>query len=271
MTLKEDRPLPKGVRARTTAEGVTLSFGTTRLDLRASRQMRSAPAPNVRAQLKMLFSRLDRDGKGYVAKKDVGRGSPLFSIFDALDRDGDGKVTQKELLAWCGQMEALGKLAQRSCVSLVFSNEGKGLFDLLDTDGDGRLSIRELRNAPNLLTRLGVGRDGKLTRAQIPRHYQAGLALGPTGGNDGVRRAVFFGPPRGVPNRRRVAPRGPLWFQKMDRNRDGDVSRKEFLGTDEQFRAIDTDGDGLISAEEAEAYDRRPRQDGSDRKERRRR
>ena len=41
----------------------------------------------------------------------------------------------------------------------------------------------------------------------------------------------------------------------MDRNGDGDVSRREFLGTDAQFRAIDTDGDGLISVEEAEAYD----------------
>ena len=51
--------------------------------------------------------------------------------------------------------------------------------------------------------------------------------------------------------------RGPLWFQKMDRNRDGDVSRKEFLGTDEQFKQIDTDGDGLISLEEAQRYDSR--------------
>ena len=48
---------------------------------------------------------------------------------------------------------------------------------------------------------------------------------------------------------------GPLWFRKMDKNRDGDVSRREFLGTDEQFRQIDADGDGLISAEEAERYD----------------
>jgi hypothetical protein len=49
----------------------------------------------------------------------------------------------------------------------------------------------------------------------------------------------------------------------MDRNRDGDVSRKEWLGTDEEFRKIDTDGDGLISHEEAERYDklRRPRKD----------
>jgi hypothetical protein len=49
---------------------------------------------------------------------------------------------------------------------------------------------------------------------------------------------------------------GPRWFRKMDRNRDGDVSRREFLGTDEEFRGFDTDGDGLISVKEAERADK---------------
>ena len=48
---------------------------------------------------------------------------------------------------------------------------------------------------------------------------------------------------------------GPMWFRKMDRNRDGDVSRREFLGSDELFKKIDLDGDGLISVEEAEKAD----------------
>ena len=37
----------------------------------------------------------------------------------------------------------------------------------------------------------------------------------------------------------------------MDRNRDGDVSRREFLGPRAEFDRLDRDHDGLIDAEEA--------------------
>jgi Ca2+-binding EF-hand superfamily protein len=45
----------------------------------------------------------------------------------------------------------------------------------------------------------------------------------------------------------------PIWFQSMDRNNDGDVSRLEFLGGEERFNTLDANGDGLIDAEEAAA------------------
>ena len=45
--------------------------------------------------------------------------------------------------------------------------------------------------------------------------------------------------------------RGQEWFRRMDRNQDGDVSPREFLGTAQQFVQIDSDGDKLISADEA--------------------
>jgi hypothetical protein len=43
----------------------------------------------------------------------------------------------------------------------------------------------------------------------------------------------------------------PAWFLWMDRNGDGDVSLREFLGPLELFRRLDRDGDGLISPQEA--------------------
>jgi hypothetical protein len=48
------------------------------------------------------------------------------------------------------------------------------------------------------------------------------------------------------------APVGPLWFQRMDRNQDGDLTWKEFLGPRRVFEELDTDHDGLIDPKEAE-------------------
>jgi hypothetical protein len=48
----------------------------------------------------------------------------------------------------------------------------------------------------------------------------------------------------------------------MDRNADGDLSRGEFLGTPAEFDAMDADHDGLISLDEAEAFDRKTRAAG---------
>jgi hypothetical protein len=47
----------------------------------------------------------------------------------------------------------------------------------------------------------------------------------------------------------------PDWFGSMDRNTDRRVTRAEFVGTDEAFRAIDADLDGVITPSEARAAD----------------
>ena len=50
------------------------------------------------------------------------------------------------------------------------------------------------------------------------------------------------------------------WFHKMDHNGDGFVSRREFIGSPEEFDKIDKNHDGLISPEEAEEYEAERRQ-----------
>src|SRR5207302_5516226 len=77
----------------------------------------------------------------------------------------------------------------------------------------------------------------------------AGLALGPNGGRGPLGRVAVAPGRRDVRSGRPAAGRGPLWFQKMDRNRDGDVSRKEFIGTDEQFKAIDRSEERRVGEE----------------------
>ena len=55
-----------------------------------------------------------------------------------------------------------------------------------------------------------------------------------------------------LPAFNRGLPAGPIWFQRMDRNNDGDLTWQEFLGHREDFYALDADRDGLIDPEEAE-------------------
>ena len=61
-----------------------------------------------------------------------------------------------------------------------------------------------------------------------------------------------------LPLHKRPWHKGHLWFARMDRDNDGYVSWKEFVGTDEEFKAIDADGDGQISESEARAFKPKP-------------
>src|SRR5262249_17231369 len=92
------------------------------------------------------------------------------------------------------------------------------------------------------------------TAADLPTQYELRLRSGPVELLWESDKIVIGSFRKGWP----VMPMptvGPQWFRKMDRNADGDVSRREFLGSDQKFRQMDTDGDGLISLGEAERYD----------------
>lgn len=253
---KTKSPLTPSIR--TVGDGsLVLDCGPTQIewsfnvDARFGFAVRSAPQQRYIA----AFRSLDRDKSGYLDAKEAAQ-LPFYSgVFPMMDRDGDGKLYEKEVMAYLAKMKELQDIAVRSCVALSVQDQGRGLFDWIDADKDGRLSVRELRQITERIASFDLDGDGRISREDIPRKYRLTVRQGPAQGNAYLSPArAFRVANRGAPNRPEPT-NGPKWFRKMDRNRDGDVSRREFLGSDKEFRLIDADGDGLLSRAEAEQAD----------------
>jgi Ca2+-binding EF-hand superfamily protein len=252
------------VRAKDGA--VAIDLGAVSLRLRPGDEVVRPPALERWIQGRGLFDILDEKRKGYLVEADtLNPGGGMFrGHFPLMDRDGDGKVTEGEVLAYLREMSNLQARATASCVSLVFIGDGRGLFDLLDADHDGRLSVHEMQQAPRLLERLDKSDKGYLTTGDVPRRCQLLVRRGPAAGAGysamGYNGRYVYTEVEDVPPQAPEPSAGPRWFRMMDRNADGYLSRREFLGSEELFKKIDADGDGLISAEEATRADALPSQ-----------
>jgi Ca2+-binding EF-hand superfamily protein len=249
----KDQPSPLAKAIRPGTDGtLTLELGSTQVEFGgADTSIERHFSVRLRQQYLAQFRMADRDNNGYLDEKEA-KQSPVYrNVFRMLDRDGDGKLFEKEIIAYLDRMKTLQECAVSSCASLSYKDQGRGLFDLVDANSDGRLGVREMRQMVKLIDQLDRDGDGQISRAEVPHKYRVDVRRGPSLGNQFAPRAVVVRK-LGTINQPDLPERsGPLWFRRMDRNHDGDVSRREFLGTDEQFRKIDRDGDGLISLEEA--------------------
>ncbi|MFO0842723.1 MAG: hypothetical protein U0797_10060 [Gemmataceae bacterium] len=230
-----------GLQFTTTARGESFSVGDWVFYLSRTAPPNHRTAARGRPALE-VFRRLDTDSNGYLDRGEVYR--PPFAYVAWLrlaDVDGDGRVTAQEFTEFWDLMAAV----QGQVPALRVESQSRSLFRLLDQDGDGRLGVREVAEAWDRVR--PWCRGGHLDPMSLPYVYRVTVGLG-------APRVEQDAPPA----LGRVPPRGPLWFRKMDRNGDGDVSRKEWLGSRAQFDKLDRDGDGLISLEEAARADRRP-------------
>lgn len=144
------------------------------------------------------------------------------------DRNGDGKVSPEEIELWLALQQKI--VAGHWLVSV---HSGGGIFEVIDHNHDAALSVRELRDAWQVLEASRYTADGRVDPSGIPNQ---------------VLFVVSHGCPVGLT---KIVAMNVEWFGHMDRNGDGDVSRREFTGPPDVFKRLDEDGDGLVSASEA--------------------
>lgn len=200
---------------------------------------------------------LDRDNNKYLDESEFA-GLGTSSPFSAVDLNRDSMVTTDEIRTY---FQSVSQLSQTKVV-LTFKDDVTSLFQLMDADSSNRLSPREMLTLRERITPYDRNGNGQFDPGDFVSKYDLSMAFSiPEGMQEAGQPAMpMTGTTGGV---RGTFRSGPLWYQRMDRNRDHDISWREFLGPRAKFDAVDTNHDGLISRDEAEAADAKAKTESS--------
>ena len=191
---------------------------------------------------KQNFKSADGDNNGYLDKSESRYSGLFFQNFELMDRNRDGKLFEQEVL----DAARLQVVEAHSRAQLDVRTTGRQLFEFIDLDGDARLSAREKRDFAARLDSWDRNGDGQINNHEVPEYYRIDVRLGRVAMNP----YMFIAGSRSAPNQVSMD-KMPNWFVRLDRNRDGDVSKNEFIGPVRIFQSMDTDQDGLIGSDEA--------------------
>jgi hypothetical protein len=162
-----------------------------------------------------------------------------------VDFDQNGEIVRPEFDAFIEQELYFSGFQLAATVD----NKRQSLFTALDGDEDRRLTPRELLGETE--GEPGSDEDSVANAgAQLGLTFRQGIARL---SSNAVRPTAQTGARRSAKPVVTAQTEGPLWFRKMDRNQDGDVGWREFLGPSETFVRLDANGDSLIDADEAAA------------------
>lgn len=251
-----DAERAKDVRVRQLGPGdVEFAVGHVRLDIHVD----DGDGVLEKAQRILLrrFESADANKDGYLQGKELAAlgaaGSPLAGLTGLIDRSGDGKLYLAEVREFAARLAR----SARDRLVLTVSDQGRAIFGILDLDRDRRLSAREVMRTVDRVSSWDEDHDGRVSADEVPYHFLVTISRGELlalGGESLPRPGALAVSAAGssTPDAR-GSDGGPEWFRMMDRNRDGDVSRREFLGPREVFNRLDRDGDGLLDPAEASA------------------
>ncbi len=198
----------------------------------------------ARQAMLRLFESADRDSNNYLEKDELSTDSGFAASFDQFDRDSDGRLFAEEVTSVVDRRTGFAGSRTR----LTFRNRGRDLFQILDSDRNSRLGRGEVVAATSRIALWDRDGTGTISESEVPQLYQ--LSLGPGQpefrGFDDLNQTLRAA--GGSASNRT----GPRWFQRMDRNRDGELARREFPGLRSEFQKIDLNADGVVDVTEAE-------------------
>jgi Ca2+-binding EF-hand superfamily protein len=248
--------LPSFGRAKVTQTGVKLTgLPSSRLSVNLGHQLVefvakkwSSDVSNSISFYKIDFLRKDGDKNSYLDASEFSSMNIQGATFAACDLDNDGKVFVKELESFLVERVALS----RSRLVMRIENDRKSLFQVLDANLDRRLSHREFVDGYREMLKHDGNSDGRLSPKELESRYKVTIELARTSLFE-MAAANRMASANATSPRLEQSTEGPEWFRRMDVNRDGDVSRREFLGPVLQFDELDINSDGFLGASEAEA------------------
>ena len=250
-TLGKNRPSSVQVQQGADPQGgskVSLAIGGAGVDVTAINNKYEQSDSTKLYRIRFLTS--DRDKNGYLDETEYAS-IQLPAAFKDVDANGDGMLYRDEMTPFL-EFDAIAIQAR---IEMMVGDEGRTLFELLDGNVDRRLTQREIREG--FITRLAVvdrNHDERVAQSELESRYRLTFSFG---------RNQTFDRNTGAMNapltpRLRSQGTGPTWYRRMDRNLDGDITWREFLGSRKQFDQLDVNSDEMIDVTEASATTETP-------------